>query len=165
MALSGARFLLDLFSVLETLGDGTGGPVAHLTLDERFASGTGDRQADGRRFEVRTLGASAGETLNLQTDLDEFGNALAAAEVVVFVLRAHASNVGNLRVTPGAVEPWNDLLGATGQHDLRPGAALVLFSTADGDYPITAGNRQLDVDNLDGGNPASYTLYALVRQS
>lgn len=165
MALSGTRFLLDLISVLESPGDGRGGPVGHLTIDEAFGSGTGDRQADGRLFDVRTLAASSAETINLQTIADEYGQALGAAEVVVFVLKAHAGNGGNLRVAPSLTEPWTDLLGANGQHDLRPGAALVLFSTADGDYPITAGNRQFDVENLDGGATATFTLYALVRTS
>ncbi|MEO0602309.1 MAG: hypothetical protein AAF211_12780 [Myxococcota bacterium] len=165
MALQGTRFLLDLFSVLETPGDGSGGPVGHLTIDEAFANGTGNRQADGRLFDVRTLAASAVETINLQTILDENGQALNAAEVVVFVLKAAETNGGNLRIDTGLTDPWTDLLGATGQHDLRPGAALVLFSTADGAYPITSAARTFDVENLDGAAVASYTLYALVRQS
>lgn len=165
MALQATRFLLKLFSILSSPGDGSGGPVGELTIDQSFGSGTGSNQADGRLFDVRTLAASTSETLNLQTLLDEFGNALGAAEVVVFAIRAATANGGSLRITPSLTEPWNDLLGASGQHDLRPGGALVLFSTADGDYPITAANRQFDVENLDGSAPATFTLYALVRTS
>ncbi|MEM6927705.1 MAG: hypothetical protein AAF602_12300 [Myxococcota bacterium] len=165
MALQSTRFLLDVFSVLRTTGDGSGGPVGQLTIDQAFANGVGANQADGRLFDVRSLAASGVETINLQTILDENGNALNAAEVVVFVLQASSANGGNLQIDVGLTDPWTDLLGASGQHDLRPGAALVLFSTADGAYPIASSARTFDVENLDAGGTASYTLYALVRTS
>jgi hypothetical protein len=165
MALRQARFKLHVLSQLAPAGDHSGGAIGETTIDESYGSGTGDRQADAELYDVRSLAASGSETLNLQTILDANGVALGAAEVVDFVITADPANGDTLTIEPSAAEPWNDLLGAAGEHALKPGASLVLHSTQDGDYPITAGNRQIDVTNDDGAAGASYTLHVIVRRS
>lgn len=164
MALRVARFRLQVLSQLSPTGDKVGGALGETLIDERYASGTGDRQADADLFDVRTVVGLATDTLDLQTVNDSNGVALGAAEVVDFCITASESNTGNLRITPAAATPWNGLLGAAGEHDLKPGASLVLHSTQDGDYPISAGNKALEIENL-GAASAVYTIHVIVRRS
>lgn len=165
MALRQARFKLHVLSQLAPAGDHSGGAIGETTIDESYGNGTGDRQADAELYDVRALAASGSETLNLQTILDANGVALGAAEVVALVIKAAETNGDTLTIEPSAAEPWNLLVGAAGAHALRPGASLVLQSVNDGDYPVGASNRQIDVTNDDAGAAASYTLHVIVRRS
>lgn len=139
-----------------------GGPIGETTLDERYAPGIETRQGNGEHWSRRILPVAGAETLNLQTLLAGDGAPLAAAELVDLVIVAAERNQGPLRVSPAAADPWVELFGAEGWHDLRPGAALVLHGPI-GAYPVRPDSRQIDIENL-GAESAIYTLHVIVRR-
>jgi hypothetical protein len=138
------------------------GPIGETTIDERYAPGIETRQGNAEHWSQRELAPSGAETLNLQTLLAGDRRPLAAVAVVDLVIVAAETNRAPLRLTPAAAEPWVELLGAEGRHDLRPGAALLLHSPI-GAYPVAPSSRQFDIENL-GAESATYTLHVIVRR-
>lgn len=171
MALSPlTKIFVAIFAQLTPDGDNSGGKIAEVSVDLGWSSGSGDNQADGVFHDSRTLIASATETIDLQTILDGNGNALGAAEIAALIIECPQSNQGDIQMDDSAATPWLAWLASSGATDdatltLKPGVSQILVAPLDGSYPVSAGAKLINFVNLDGANPNTYTITAIVRQS
>lgn len=164
----GALIDILLKGQLVPAGDESGGAVCEFSLSERLASGTGLRQADNPHIDVRTLAASASETIDLQGLTNANGATPTVAEVVAILLYADPANVGNLRIDDSPASNWSSLFTSSGGTDdaqltLPPGAFILAGCVQAAAYAVDAGNRQFLVENLDGSNAGSYTIFLFTR--
>ncbi len=166
----GAFSAIDLFAQLTGLRDYGAGPSGEMKSKTRYASGTGDRQAENLFFDERTLVGGASETLDLTTILNGNDQALGAAEVAVFGIQTNATNPAGVRMDDSPANPWTAFLSSSGatddaQLDFPPGVTMAFDAPLDGSYAVNAGSRAFQMTNLDGGTDAIYRIFILTRDS
>lgn len=165
----GAVFQLFTRAQLTALAGYGAGPDGEIKIDEEFGSGSGDNLAENLHASSRNLGASANETIDLQTILNGNGAALNAAQVVVFIIKAAATNTGTLRIDDSSTNPWSALLSSSGatddaRLDIAPGACLALVSTGNATYPVSGTSKTFVVTNTVAA-AATYELFVLTRDT
>jgi hypothetical protein len=150
---------------------GAGGD-AEVRVEVEYGSGAGDRLAEALHFSSRTLAGAAAESIDLTTILDANGDALAAAQVMIFCLEADESNVDAVRLDVGnaVANSWTALVSASGavdqaRLDIQPGAVVPLISWKNGAYPVSGTSKVVQVTNLDATTDATYRLFVLASRS
>jgi hypothetical protein len=127
-----------------------------------YTSGTGAGQVDRVFTDIRTLGASGTEDLDLAGSLtDVFGATITFARIKAIFVTAAAANTNNVQVTRPASNgaPW--LMAAGDGIALRPGAAFAWASgAADATgVAVTAGTGDLvTFTNSAGTTSVTYTV-------
>ena len=112
------------------------------------------------------LAASATIRVDLTTDLDRYGVALAATDVVfLFLIHKTGSASSSIHAQPAAVEGWTSFMGAGTVLTLKPGDFVCLGSFTAANQPVVAGvTDAVEIVNDDGSNAANYELAIGVRR-
>jgi hypothetical protein len=84
---------------------GSAGQTVNESVTIQLNPGTGAGNSDKMFTKAINIAASGNTTVNLTTALDEFGVALALADVQALMLEADAGNVNNIVVGNGS-NPW-----------------------------------------------------------
>lgn len=166
----GARVFFEAVAQLVPSAGFTSGPLKRLRVDQAIANGTGTNQAQNLHYSMRNLTASASETIDLQTIPNANGNALAAVDVVVFIVKAADTNGANIRLDDSPANPWTALFSSSGatdnaQLDIAPGACVPVLAFVDGSYPVSGSSKAFQVTNTDGAAAADYELFILTRDA
>ena len=118
--------------------------VRHLAknLNLSLLPGALDNQMDTLFAQEATISSGGTAVINLQTDLDRFGQALTLTDAALVYI-AHAGTTGQLTINADATEPWTQLLSTTADVTLRPGDFLLVGALTADNLAVTAGGRQL----------------------
>ena len=132
-------------------------------VKKRITQGTGDDQMDTLFREdsadAGTIAASGTQSVDLQTGLDPYGDALGLADAaMVYVEHKADSLASSISVQANASNGFTNLLGTAANLTLRPGDFLVVGAFTAGNLLVTAGNKVLDIINDDGSNAADYVV-------
>lgn len=162
-----ARILFELLSVLLPAGDGGGGStISTPKVDEAWGSGTGVRQVEDQFGDIRTLAGGANEDIDLQVVQNENGDAIALTAARLIVIQADPANGAGIRVSTDAAvtgfTAWLSSSGATDdpQLDIPPGGTEISIAPTTA-HVVAAGAKTINIENLDGANPATYTIAVL----
>lgn len=134
--------------------------------------GSGDDQLARVLLETGTIVASGTTTIDLTTDTDQYGRALAATDIVALHIENTGETAGVIRVEEGAAQPLQSFLdGDPGGTDtpfigpLKPGMGFIIYGFADGDIPVAGGSAdRLLLRETGGAATATYRVHAWVRQ-
>ena len=128
--------------------------------DIKLSNGVGDKQADLPFVDKRDIAASATDSLNLADGSlsDPLGTALTFAKVKALLIRAAASNTGDIRVGGNAnafLGPFNNV---SDEINIEPGG-VALFVAPDTGWTVTTSPAAdiLDIENL-VGSQQSYDI-------
>lgn len=138
-----------------------GGPTGgeESATKKTLTNGTGAKQADEGWHHYATLAGGATDNIDLQTQLDNYQQAMGLAGVVVLRIVAAADNPDNLECSPNAINGWNSVLkDPSDVYILPPGAVWHLELTGAVDYLVDATHKVLDIVNTDGAVAAHYTI-------
>ena len=112
-----------------------------------------------------TIAASATKSIDFKTDLDPYGVALAAVDMVMlYIEHKAASAASSIQVSANAANGWTNLLGTAAAMPLKPGECAVWTAFTAGTKLIEAANKVLDLVNQDGANAADYVVEAWLRR-
>jgi hypothetical protein len=126
-----------------------------------FTDGTGANQAKAAFADVRTLAASANESLDLAGGLtDAFGNAITFTKVKALIIEAAAGNTNDVLVGGAASNGFISLFGdATDVVKVKPGGAFAITAPDANGLAVTAGTGDLlKIANSAGGSAVTYTI-------
>lgn len=144
-----------------------GGTTSRLEERATLASGTSANQADQKHSSTVSVGASSNSDVDLRALTDGQDTTLSGlTEIVVIAFRAAASNGGTLRIKPSASNGWLGLLsGSSNYLLLKPGATLVLFCPADGQYAVGASTKSINIENTDSAAAGTCELVVIGRSA
>lgn len=112
------------------------------------------------------LSGTTARSLDLQTQVDQYGVAIGLEEVVWFGFIADPENTININLTPNATNGWTALFAAAGDiGTMLPGARLVLDAMGrDVGYTVDATHKVLDIVNATSGT-GNYELMIIGRST
>jgi hypothetical protein len=133
------------------------------SVTKRLTQGTGNDQMTvlfrEDSTDAGTIAASGTRSVDLQTALDAFGEAMALADVaLLYVEHKETSVASSISVQANGANGFTNLLSATANLTLRPGDFMLVGAFTAGNLPVAAGNKVLDVINDDGANAADYVV-------
>jgi hypothetical protein len=106
-----------------------------------------------------SLAASGTRSIDLQTALDAFGEALGLADVALLYIEHKADSLASsIAVQASAANAWTNLLSTTAALTLRPGDFMLVVAFTAGNLPVAGANKGLDIVNNDGSNAADYVV-------
>ncbi len=168
MAINYATLKIQFFSALAALGDagGTGG-TAEVLADERWGNGTaGAFLVNNQYHDIRNLGMSANEDIDLQALVDGNGVTQVLTDVAVIIFEAASTNGDEILITPAAGNPWIALLSGTSPVlHLLPGMKIAIYVPTDPALVVSGASLGLNFANQDAGGSADYTLTILGRDA
>lgn len=137
-----------------------------------LTEGTGDNQLTRVLLQAGTIVASGTAGLDFTVDLDQYGRALAATDIVVLMLENTGETAGTIQLEEGAAQPLQSFLDASpGGTDtphigpLKPGMFFCIGGFADGDIPVVgAASDRLLLREAGGAATVTYRVHAWVRQ-
>lgn len=140
--------------------------TALTTFEGLLSSGTSANQADLASKTTQSITGSGNSDIDLLALTDVFGDAMSSlTEVVGVVLESAAGNGDVLSVKPASSNGWTALLAdASDIIKLQPGARLILWSPADGGYPVSGTNKAINVANADASD-ATLTITLIGRSA
>lgn len=163
MALT-SRVSVDLSAVLTGSAD-FGAPSSRVNLAQKLdlSSGTGAGKADKIWSRRRTIAASGSDDLDLAGSLsDVFGGTITFATIKVLYVKASDANTNDVVVGGDASAAWDTMLGDSGTIALKPGAVLLVASTAANPWAVTATTADiLQVANSSSGSSVTYDIAIL----
>lgn len=160
MALT-SRVSVDLSAVLTGTSD-FGAPSSRVSFAQQLdlTSGTGAGKADKIWTDQRTIAASGSDDLDLAGSLtDVFGGSITFATIKVLYVKAAAGNTNDVVVGGDASAAWDTMLGDSGTVTLKPGALLLVASTAANPWAVTATSADiLQIANSSSGSSVTYDI-------
>ena len=136
----------------------TGSDVFGLGADvqERWGTGTGDRQFDKGAEFTFTIPALGTQLIDLQTDLGADGAALALVECRYLKIQADEANTSLVTVEPDATNGWTSWLAAAGDIlNIPAGMTVGFVAPLDGSLVVGGTNKELLITNTDAANAAT----------
>lgn len=160
-----AHIALNIDATLTGTGD-LGNPKQRVNIEEvlDLVAGTAAiNQCDLMFQDTRTLAASATEDLDLAGSLtNAFGATMAAAELVLLFVKAHAANTNNVNVTRPASNGVPMFLAAGDGVAILPGEYF--FRLSEHGIPVTAATGDLiTITNSGGTTGVTYDVVILAR--
>lgn len=150
-----------LAEMLNALDIGSSKYAPEQNITYAFADGVGADQAKEIFTDIRTLGPSATEDLDLSGGLvDAFGASILFTKVKALIIKADAANVNDVVVGAAAVNAVSTIFGAT-THTIKvkPGGLLALVAPDVNGYGITAATADLlRIANGGAGTSVNYTI-------
>lgn len=140
---------------------GTAQLPANLAKSFAWPNGTGANQADRIFTDIRTLGASGAEDLDLAGVLtDGLGNTISFARVRALIVAADVGNTNNVIVGGASSNGFISWVGAaTHTVTVRPGGLLVLVAPDAPAYAVTAATADLlHIANSAGTTGVTYSV-------
>ncbi len=155
--------------------DPPSGPyMGQLSCSQKFSaksvgSGNATNQLDAVLCIKQQIVASGNITIDLMTDLDRFGVALGATDVVAGMIENKGPGTGILQVTWGAANGWTALLKSSGGTDqpvvnLPPATGFCFWGLTKGALPVGAGDKTLLLNESGGANPVNIEAQFWVRR-
>ena len=142
------------------------GPVkTNRSIVRRFLQGAGDNQMtvlfaqDSDDVGTAEIPASGTVSIDLQTALDQYTNALGMTDtLLIFVEHKSDSLSSGMHMEANAVNGFTNLLSATAALMIPPGSFRA-FGDFLADAMVVGGtNKVLDLNNDDGSNTAGYRI-------
>jgi hypothetical protein len=138
-------------------------PNAPFNIPRRisFADGTSAGKADKFFGDTRTILASANDDIDLAGALaDEFGAVLTFVKIKAIAVFANPANVNDVKVLPGATNPFNGpFSGTTPAIAVPPGGWALLTAPVNG-WPVTAATG--DILRISNGGAGTSVVYDIV---
>ena len=160
MTLSAKLYAAIGFILSGSPGEGTNEHEVDASLTPmEFTTGSGANQANHAFADVRSLAASANETLDLYGGLtDGLGQTINFANIKAILIKADAANGGNIVVGAAASNPFlAGFAGTTPTFAIPPDGVFQIADPA-GWAVTNSSNDQLKIANSDSGAAASYTI-------
>jgi hypothetical protein len=135
-----------------------------LSNSTKFTPGAGAGQANYCFASSRTLAASASETLNLVSGLNDPNNVpLVFGGIKAIYVKANANNTNDVIVGGAATTTFVGPFGsATATIAVRPGSELLLYDhNSTGGWPVTGSTNSLKVANGGAGTSVAYQIIIL----
>lgn len=152
--MSATRINLSVRATVDGPAPTEGGVLSVVELARVLGGGTGTDQADTVLHRRLTLAAGAQDVIDMQVDADPYGDAAGLVEWRVFAVQAAAGNGSTVSIAPNGATPYTDLVGASGVLAVPAGGVVVLTATGDGQKPITASAKKIEITNDDGSAAA-----------
>lgn len=106
------------------------------------------------------IGTSATLTIDLQTDLDRYGVALALADVaLLYIEHKDTSAASEIQVQANAANGFTNLMGTAAAVKLAPGDFILVGALIAGNLASDGTNKALDIVNQDGSNVAGVIVH------
>lgn len=126
-----------------------------------LADGTGANLASEHWGDSVSVSASTNTDVDLQALTKPTGAALALTGVKALLIKAGASNPGNLTVQPGASNGWTSILGGTSPTTpIVPGGVLMLMAPSAAGFVVGASNKVLRIASA--ATAGTYTFDVMV---
>lgn len=152
--MSSTRINLSVRATIDGAAPAEGGVLSVVELSRMLAGGTSTNQADRVLHRRITIAAGADEVVDMQADLDPYGNAAGLVEWRIFAVQAAAANGSTVSIAPNGATPYTDLVGPSGTLAVPAGGVVILTATTDGQKPITGSAKKLEITNDDGSAAA-----------
>lgn len=121
-------------------------------VDKIWAEDSGDAS-------TTTIAASGTRSIDLQTETDARGTAIALTDaVMVFITHKSSSLSSGISIQANAANGWTNLLGTAAALKIPPGSTRVFFDPVAAALAISGANKVLDIVNDDGVNAADYRI-------
>ena len=142
------------------------GPTkTNTTILKRILQGAGNDQMtvlfaqDSDDTGTAEIPASGTVSIDLQTALDQYGNALALTDTLLILVEHKGdSSSSGIHMEANGVNGFTSLLSATAALNIPPGS-LRLFLDFIADAMVVSGtNKVIDLNNDDGSNAAGYRI-------
>lgn len=138
-------------------------PQVPIAFQQNYtiSNGSGAGQADMIFQDQRTLGASASESLDIQTGAltDIFGNAITLSKVKAIIVTALGTNTNNVLVGGAGSNAFSGPFGSTTDYaTIVPGGMLVLVAPTAGGYTVDGTHKLLKVANSAGTTGVTYNI-------
>jgi len=145
---------------------GGGATTSTRVVKTGIANGSDSEQFDAIMRIRGTLAASGTVDVDLQTDTDRFGVALAAADVAAGVcVNRSTTGGGTLAFEGGLANPWTALLdGTTPQIKLPPEAGFAFWGFLDATFPVAGGDKTIRLEEIGTTDPVDYDLQVWIRK-
>lgn len=161
MPLTG-KVLVEVDTTLTTTLDvGVAAHDVNYTASFVLTDGTGANQANNMFTDIRTLAASANESLDMAGVLtNAFGATLSFTKIKALVIKADATNTNDVLVGGAASNQFGTLFGdVTDVVKVKPGG-FVAFGAPDANgYAVTAATGDLlKIANSGSGTAVTYTI-------
>lgn len=161
-----AELTLSIDATLTGTGD-LGDPKQRVIINEALSLLAGTdavNKADILFQDSRNIAASGNEDLDFAGVLTTaFGATIAAAELVAVFIKAHATNVNNVRFGPtasvGALGPFADI---TDRLSIKPGEYIVLVSESGWAITATTADKW-NFANSGSGTGVDYDIVVIAR--
>lgn len=134
---------------------------ADVDVRRGLANGTGSDQIRRvAKVDLDVAASSDSADQSLAAVSGPFGGSVAFDEVRLIRWECPTTNVGNMRVKPGAVNPWLAVFGATSLLEIPPGCAITVEGFPDDAYDVTATSKTFLVTNVAATqtNRCTYTV-------
>lgn len=161
-----ARLALD-FTARQVGAADLGNPdvTPALSWVRNYLNGVGVAAADKLFTDVRTLAASATESLDLSAGAltDPFGSVVTFAQVKAMIVRAADGNTNNVLVGGAASNAWATWAGdVTDVISVKPGGIFAIAAPGATGFPVTATTADLlKITNSGAGTSVTYTIVLL----
>lgn len=152
--MSSTRINLSVRATIDGAAPSEGGVLSVVELSRMLAGGTGTNQADRVLHRRITIAAGADEVVDMQADLDPYGNAAGLVEWRIFAVQAAAANGSTVSIAPNGATPYTDLVGPSGTLAVPAGGVVILTATTNGQKPITGSAKKIEITNDDGSGAA-----------
>jgi hypothetical protein len=116
-----------------------------------------DNQMNKLYVETGTVAGGGSTDVDLQADLDRYGNALTLADVALVYIASDATSVGTLSVSAAAANGFTNLLATTAALTLSPGDFMLVGALTAGNLAVSGANKALTLA-ASGGN-VDYTVH------
>jgi transcriptional regulator of nitric oxide reductase len=140
--------------------------TAARSISKTLPDGNADDQVKAIAAIEQTIAGSATVAIDLQSDLDRYGVALAASSaVLVFVENVDdGTGTGVIEVRPHATtNPWTNLLGAGSAVKLALGSGMVVGAFKTTNLPVLGANRALQIVET-SGQPTKLRVHLWLRK-
>ena len=143
-----------------------GGLTAPVSKNQTLPDGGLDNQMQVLTHKDESLAASGTNSYDMQLDEDRYGEAIAAADVVLlYVEHKASSSASSISFRPAAANGWTSFVSAGATLTLQPGDFMILGAFAAGNQAVSPTSKIMEVVNNDGVNAADYLIQFWNRKS
>lgn len=137
-----------------------------VALNLAYVSGTSNGQIDTKWCATDSIAASGADTFDLRGGFtNEFGTAVAFAEIEALGLKAYSTNSNNVELGGAHTARWNTFLKDSSVVVLKPGYAMIVGGAGAG-YAVTANTGDtLVLRNSAAGSQVKYDICIAGRSS
>lgn len=134
------------------------------SITKVLAEGNGSDEANVIWGKDLSIAASTTEEIDLQTELDAYGDALALTDLATLYIEAEDTNPDDVIVKRGASNGFSSLLEASGGYRLPPGEFAMHSGFATGSLAVSGTVKTIGFENVDGTTAAVVKIRLLGRK-
>ena len=107
--------------------------------------------------ETGTIPGAGSTDIDLQSDLDRYGNALSLTDVALIYISSDSTSTGTLQVDAGAANGFTNLLSTSAAVKLSPGDFLIVGALTADNLAVSGTNKVITLSALVGS--VDYTIH------